>query len=334
MTAKSVKTVKPTQKKPKRRIVVSTGFEEFSGRLVPITMIVVGIMVILNCVAYFIQSDAIQYWFLFRNYLNLFGFLIVNSMLGPILISRIGIICLMAGGGLIVTYGVLFYFQSVRAGLQRIVMLAGFLTGAAYMTLYSIAWIQLADIYVYDQVNFQLTIIGLPFTLSMGLWPYFLLVAVIILVFLTLVNWIFPSVQEDLKEVVFIGGAIFVWILAIVDWNKGSLIISTVRQFSTLQLLPSSLFMGNPDIEGTALLLVGVGLIFKIMAASKKENARNLFVGIAGMVYGVALLNQVFLFWSLYQVLFLIIAILATVVASAFILANGGFYFRDHIRKC
>lgn len=98
MTAKSVKTVKPTQKKPKRRIVVSTGFEEFSGRLVPITMIVVGIMVILNCVAYFIQSDAIQYWFLFRNYLNLFGFLIVNSMLGPILISRIGIICLIAGG--------------------------------------------------------------------------------------------------------------------------------------------------------------------------------------------------------------------------------------------
>jgi hypothetical protein len=332
-TTKGVKTAKPAQKKPKRRVVISTGFEEFSARLVPITMMVVGIIIILNCVAYFIQSDAIQYWFIFRNW-DLFGFLIVNSMLFPITVSRIGAICFAAGGALIVVYGVLFYFPSERAGLQRIIMLAGFLIGSAYLTLYSIAWIQLSDIYVYDQVNFQIATFGRPLTISLGLWPYFLLVAVIILVVLTLVNWAFPSVQEDLKEVVFIAAAICVWLLAIVDWNKGTLIISSITQFSTLQLLPSSLFIGNPEIEGAALLLVGMGLVFKIMTASKKENARHLFTAIAGVVYGFALLNQVFLLWSWYLVLFLIITIIATVVGSAFIIVNGGFYFRDHMRKC
>jgi hypothetical protein len=333
MTSKGVKTVKPAQKKPKRRVAVSTGFEEFSGRLIPVTMIVVGIVVILNCVSYFIQSSAIQYWFLFRNW-DLFGFLIVNSMLFPITVSQIGIICFAVGGALIAVYGILFYFPSERAGLQRIVMLAGFLAGAAYLTLYAIAWLQLSDIYVYDAVTFQMMLIGLPFTFGIGLWPYFLLVAVAILVVLTVVNWIFPSVQEDLKEVVFIASAIVVWLLAIVDWNKGSLVISTITQFSTLQLLPSSLFIGDPNIEGAALMLVGVGLIFKMMAASKKETPRHLFAAIAGFVYGIALLHQVFLFWSLYLILFLIITIIATVVASAFIIVNGGFYFRDHMRKC
>nr|MDO8080218.1 hypothetical protein [Candidatus Freyarchaeota archaeon] len=332
MTAKSVKTVKPAQKKPKRRIVVSTGFEEFSGKLVPITIMVLGAAVIIGSVAYFVTCESVQYWFLFRNW-NIIGFILVNTLLFPLLLSRIGAICFAAGGVMIVIYGVLYYFPSERAELQRIAMFSGFLLGSAYLLLYSIAWIQVNGVFLYDQVTSQIAILGLPVNLSVGLWPYFLLIADLLLIALILVNWIFPSVQEDLKEVVFISAAVSVFLLAIVDWTKNSLAVTGIPQFATITLLPQSLFMGDSQIEGAALIVVGIGLLFKLTAAGEKENVRHLFIVIAGLVYGIALIHRIFLLWSLYLVLILIIAIIVVVVAGVFIILNGSVYLRERSKE-
>lgn len=332
MTAKGAKVAKPVEKKPKRRIVISTGFEEFSGKLLPVTMMILGVAVIIGSVAYFSTCDSVQYWLLFRNW-NIIGLILVHALMSPLLLSRISVLCFAVGGLMIVLYGFLFYFPSVKEKYQRIVIYLGFLFGAAYLLLYSIAWIQAGSVFLFDQVISQIALLGVPVNLSVGLWPYFLLIADIIFIALIFVSWFFSSVQEDLREVFFISAAFSVFLFAIVDWNKNALAVTGIPQLATITLLPQSLFMGNPQIEGAALIIVGISLLFKLTATGRKENIQRMFIVIVGIVYGIALIHQIFLLWSFYSVLILTIAIVITAIAGVFIVLNGSAYLRDRSKR-
>ena len=332
MTAKSAKTVKPEEKKPKRSIVMSTGFEEFSGKLLPVTMMILGLAVIIGSVAYFSTCDSVQYWFLFRNW-NIIGVILFYALNSPLLISRISAFCFALGGLLIMIYGILFYFPSRKAKLQKLVIFLGFLLGSIYLLLYSIAWIQVSSVFLFDQVISQIALLGLPINLSVGLWSYFLLIADLIMIVLILVNWFFPNVQEDLKEVFYISAAISVFLFAIVDWTKNSLFVTGIPQLATITLLPRSLFMGNPQIEGAALIVVAISLLFKLTSAGANENVQRMFIVIIGLIYGIALIHQMFLLWSMYLVLILTIAILTAGLAGLFIVLNGSAYLRDRSKE-
>jgi hypothetical protein len=332
MTAKGAKVSKPVENKPKRRIVISTGFEEFSGKLLPVTMMILGVAVIIGSVAYISTCDSVQYWLLFRNW-NIIGILLFQMLMSPLLISRISALCFAAGGLIIVIYGLLFYLPGKREKFQRIVIFLGFLLGATYLLLYSIAWIQAGSVFLFDQVIAQIALLGVPVNLSVGLWAYFLLIADIIFIALILVSWFFPSVQEDLKEVFFISAAFSVFLLAIVDWFKNSLAVTGIPQLATITLLPQSLFMGNPQIEGAALIIVGISLLFRLTATGGKENVQRMFIVIVGLVYGIALIRQIFLLWSFYSVLILTLAIIMALIAGAFIVLNGSAYLRERSKE-
>ncbi|MEM2144190.1 MAG: hypothetical protein QW279_02430 [Candidatus Jordarchaeaceae archaeon] len=332
MTAKSAKAAKPVEKKPKRRIVISTGFEEFSGKLLPITMIILGVAVIIGSLAYISTCDSAQYWLLFRNWF-IIGIILFQMLMSPLLISKISAFCFAAGGLMIVIYGILFYFPRVKEKYQRTIMYIGFLLGAAYLLLYAIAWIQASSVFLFDQVISQIALLGVPVNLSVGLWPYFLLIADLIIILLIFVSWFFPSAQEDLKEVFIISAAFSVFLLAIVDWFKNALAVTGIPQLATITLLPQSLFMGNSQIEGAALIIVGISLLFKLTAAGQKENIQRIFIVIVGLVYGIALIRQIFLLWSFYSVLILTIAIIIAVLAGVFIVLNGSAYLKDRSKE-
>ncbi|MEM3526272.1 MAG: hypothetical protein QXV37_02555 [Candidatus Jordarchaeaceae archaeon] len=330
--AKAAKPAKTAEKRPKRRIVISTGFEEFSGKLLPITMIVLGVAVIIGSVAYISTCDSVQYWLLFRNW-NIIGLLLFYVLMSPLLISRIGAFCFAVGGLMIGIYASLFYFPSQKEKMQKTVSFLGLLLGSVYLLLYSIAWIQVSGVFLFDQVISQIALLGLPINLSVGLWAYFLLIADIIIILLILVSWFFPSIQEDLKEAFFISAAIAVFLLAIVDWTKNSLAVTGIPQLATITLLPQSLFMGEPRIEGAAFIIVGISLLFRLTATGGKEKIQHLFIVITGLVYGIALIHQAFLLWSFYSVLILTIAIIVAVIAGVFIVLNGSAYLRERSKE-
>jgi hypothetical protein len=332
MSAKGAKAAKPVEKRPKRRIVMSTGYEEFSGKLLPITMMILGAAVIIGSVAYFSTCDSVQYWFLFRNW-NIIGVILLFILNSPLMVSRVGAFFFAIGGLMIIIYAFLFYFPSERAKFQRIIILLGFLLGSLYLLLYSIAWIQVSGVFLFDQVVSQIALVGFPVNLSVGLWSYFLLIADIIMIVLILVSWFFPNVQEDLKEVFYISAAFSVFLFAIVDWTKNSLAVTGIPQLATITLLPQSLFMGNPQIEGAALIIVAISLLFKLTPAGGKENVQRMFIVIIGLIYGIALIHQMFLFWSLYLVLILTTAIIIAVIAGLFIVINGSAYLRDRSKE-
>ncbi|MGQ9722286.1 MAG: hypothetical protein ACUVXA_13300 [Candidatus Jordarchaeum sp.] len=328
---REVKPSRPTRPRPKRR-VLSTGFKEFSGKMLPITMIILGLAIIFTSIAYIITRETVQYWLLIRSP-NLIGFVLVNMALFPFLITRIAAICFAGAGLMLAIYGFSFYFPEERSEIQRISMIAGFLLGSIYLLLLSIAGIQLTTIWLYDQVMFQMAFFGLPINLSTGFWQYLLLVAAILLLMLTLVKWIIPNAGEATEKIVFPLGTIAVWLLALTEWTKLTLATSQLAQFASITLLPSSLFMGEPMIEGAALIALGIGMILKLTMANEKESIRYVFTAMAALVYGIALVHQVLLLWAFSLTVFWLIAIILAVVAGIFIVFNGVIYFKDCAEK-
>ena len=327
----SEKPSKPARKKPKRRII-STRFKEFSARMLPITMIILGLAIIFTGIAYFISREPVQYWFLLRNP-NIFGFLLVNLLLFPFVLTRIAAICFAGAGLMLVIYGVSFYLLEEKSGIQKISMIAGFLLGSLYLLLLSIAGILMNTVWLYDQVIFQIALFGLPLNVGTGVWPYLLLIGAIILLILTFVKWIIPDIEEGVRNIVFPLATIAVWLLAFAEWTKGTLATTQLPQFASITLLPSSLFMGEALIEGAALIALGIGMILKLIRADEKESIRYVFTAMAGLVYGIALVHQILLLWAFSLTVFWLIAIILAVIAGIFIVLNGEIYFRDCVEK-
>ncbi|MHA1431770.1 MAG: hypothetical protein ACTSRV_15475 [Candidatus Freyarchaeota archaeon] len=290
---RKVKPSKPARKKPKRT-VFTTGFEEFSGKMLPITMIVLGLAIIFGCVVYFITRESVQYWFLLGNP-NLLGYVLVNTLLFPFMISRIAIVCFAGAGLMLMIYGFAFYFPEEREELQRISMISGFLLGSLYL--------------------------------------YILLAAAVLLLVLTLVKWIIPNVQEDIKKIIFPLSTIAVWLLAIAEWTKVTLTTAQFTPLSSITLLPSSLFMGEPLIEGAALIALGLGMLLKLTVAGEKENIRYVFTAMAGLVYGISLIHQILLLGAFNTTMFWAIATVLALAAGVLIVLNGVVYFRDCAEK-
>ncbi|MEX2704902.1 MAG: hypothetical protein Q6352_006545 [Candidatus Freyrarchaeum guaymaensis] len=328
---REVKPSKPARKKPKRT-VFTTGFEEFSGKMLPITMIVLGLAIIFGCVVYFITRESVQYWFLLGNP-NLLGYVLVNTLLFPFMISRIAIVCFAGAGLMLMIYGFAFYFPEEREELQRISMISGFLLGSLYLLLLSVAGILMTTVWLYDQASFQITFLGIPISISTGFWQYILLAAAVLLLVLTLVKWIIPNVQEDIKKIIFPLSTIAVWLLAIAEWTKVTLTTAQFTPLSSITLLPSSLFMGEPLIEGAALIALGLGMLLKLTVAGEKENIRYVFTAMAGLVYGISLIHQILLLGAFNTTMFWAIAIVLALAAGVLIVLNGVVYFRDCAEK-
>ncbi|MEX2722963.1 MAG: hypothetical protein Q6367_003650, partial [Candidatus Freyarchaeota archaeon] len=108
---------------------------------------------------------------------------------------------------------------------------------------------------------------------------------------------------------------------------------SHISQFASVTLLPSSLFMGEPLIEGAALLALGLGMLLKLTIVDEKENIRFVFTAMAGLVYGIALFQRILLIWSFSTTVFWTVAIVLAVVAGVLIILNGVIYFRDCAKK-
>jgi uncharacterized membrane protein YjjP (DUF1212 family) len=91
--------------------------------------------------------------------------------------------------------------------------------------------------------------------------------------------------------------------------------------------------MGEPLIEGAALLALGLGMLLKLTIVDEKENIRFVFTAMAGLVYGIALLQRILLIWSFSTTVFWTVAIVLAVVAGILIILNGVIYFRDCAKK-
>ncbi len=300
--------------------------------MLPLTMIILGLAIILTGIAYIVSRETAQYWFLLMNP-SLIGFILYYMALLPLLITRIAAICFAGAGLMLVFYGLSFYLLEERSGLQRICMIAGFLLGSLYLLLLAIAGMQMSTIWLYDQATFQIAAFGFPINLTTGFWQYTLLIAAILLIVLAFINWIIPNVQESLKGIVFPLGTVAVWLLALAEWTRIALTTSQIPQFVSMTLLPSSLFMGEPQIEGAALIALGIGLLLKISRVDQKESIRYVFTAMAGLVYGIALVHQILLLSASSSSVFWMIALILAVIAGIVIVLNGVIYFKDCAEK-
>lgn len=330
-TERAVKPSKPRTKRPTGG-VFSAGFEEFSGKMLPLTLIILGLAIIFGSIAFLVSRDFIQYWFLFRNSL-IIGFILINYISTPFLVSRIAVVCFAGAGIMLVVYGLAFYLAEQRDILQRYSKILGFLLGSVYLLLLAICGFQLSIVWLYDQVTFQIAYLGFLVDLGTGFWQYLLLIAAILLIVLTLVSWVIPNVPEEFRKIVFPLATVAVWLLAFADWTKATLVTSHISQFASVTLLPSSLFMGEPLIEGAALLALGLGMLLKLTIVDEKENIRFVFTAMAGLVYGIALFQRILLIWSFSTTVFWTVAIVLAVVAGVLIILNGVIYFRDCAKK-
>ncbi|MEX2724602.1 MAG: hypothetical protein Q6367_011980, partial [Candidatus Freyarchaeota archaeon] len=239
-TERAVKPSKPRTKRPTGG-VFSAGFEEFSGKMLPLTLIILGLAIIFGSIAFLVSRDFIQYWFLFRNSL-IIGFILINYISTPFLVSRIAVVCFAGAGIMLVVYGLAFYLAEQRDILQRYSKILGFLLGSVYLLLLAICGFQLSIVWLYDQVTFQIAYLGFLVDLGTGFWQYLLLIAAILLIVLALVSWVIPNVPEEFRKIVFPLATVAVWLLAFADWTKATLVTSHISQFASITLLPSSLF--------------------------------------------------------------------------------------------
>ncbi|MBS7268476.1 MAG: hypothetical protein KIH10_06565, partial [Candidatus Freyarchaeota archaeon] len=194
-TERAVKPSKPSTKRPTGGVFYA-GFEEFSGKMLPLTLIILGLAIIFGGIAFLVSRDFIQYWFLFRNSL-LVGFILINYMSTPFLVSRIAVVYFAGAGIMLVVYGLAFYLAEQRDILQRYSKILGFLLGSVYLLLLAICGFQLSTVWLYDQVTFQVAYLGFLVDLGTGFWQYLLLIAAILLIVLALVSWVIPNVPEE-----------------------------------------------------------------------------------------------------------------------------------------
>ncbi len=330
-TTEKAEPSKPRAKRPTGS-VFSAGFEEFSGKMLPITLMILGLAIIFGGIAFIVSRDFVQYWFLFRNSL-IVGFILIKAMSLPFLISSIAVACFAGAGIMLVIYGLAFYLAEQREMLQRYSKILGFLLGSVYLLLLAISGFQLGIVWLYDQATLQIAYLGFLVDLGTGFWQYLLLIAAILLIVLTIVSGVIPNIPEEFRKIVFPTATVAVWLLAFADWTRATLATSHIPQFASLTLLPSSLFMGEPLIEGAALLALGLGMLLKLTIVDEKENIRFVFTAMAGLVYGIALFQRILLIWSFGTTVFWTVAIVLAVVAGILIILNGVIYFRDCAEK-
>ncbi|GEM_PF-2455838 len=272
-----------------------------------------------------------------------------NVVTSAVPLARVAFLSFSIAGVMMIIYGVLSYIPpaSWKGWLRHFSVVVGMLFGSIYILTLSFAGLQLSQSWIYDNfitlqnaVTTQDWATLLTLKLSPGHWMYTLLVAGFLLLLLTIVTLVFPKLEATFRRSVYPLATLAVWLLAYTEWTKIPLMTITstlmIFQFAT-SILPESLFMGASQIEGAALIILGVGLLLMVFVPEERVDLRYIFAGMAAGTYSLSLIYQLL---GLLQVQLTVvvtpllnIALVTNVIAGIIILIAVSMLFYDLAKR-